>query len=176
MIKGTVQPNPRRRRRARGQSLVEFALVLPIFLLLLFGVIDAGRLVYLHTVLSQAAREGARLTSVEASWLAQGHPSCGTAGGPVCPANATVLKADVLTATNRMISPFAAITTSQLYVRCDPSGGAPTGSWTGSSCSSNTTGSIASVRLESTFTPITPVLSGLIGTLTMSASSSMVIN
>ena len=48
-----------RRPRSRGQSLVEFALVIPIFLLLLFGLIDGGRLVYQHSVLSQAAREGA---------------------------------------------------------------------------------------------------------------------
>ena len=43
-----------------GQALVEFALVLPIFLLLLFGLIDVGRLVYTWNALNQAAREGAR--------------------------------------------------------------------------------------------------------------------
>ena len=57
------------RRRRRGQSLVEFALVLPIFLLVLFGLIDVGRYVYMNTMLSQAAREGARVASVEASWI-----------------------------------------------------------------------------------------------------------
>jgi Flp pilus assembly protein TadG len=50
-----------------GQALVEFALVLPIFLLLLFGLIDVGRLVYTWNALNQAAREGARYGSV-AGW------------------------------------------------------------------------------------------------------------
>ena len=37
-----------RRQRTRGQGLVEFALVLPIFLLLLFSIVDAGRYVFLN--------------------------------------------------------------------------------------------------------------------------------
>jgi hypothetical protein len=55
--------------RTAGQSLVEFALVLPVFLLLLFGLIDIGRYVFTVNALSQAAREGARFGSV-ASWAA----------------------------------------------------------------------------------------------------------
>jgi Flp pilus assembly protein TadG len=54
-------------RAGTGQSLVEFALVFPIFLLLLFGLIDIGRFVYTANALNQAAREGARYGSV-ASW------------------------------------------------------------------------------------------------------------
>jgi TadE-like protein len=57
------------RRAGPGQSLVEFALVFPIFLLLLFGLIDIGRFVYTANALNQAAREGARYGSV-ASWSA----------------------------------------------------------------------------------------------------------
>lgn len=48
----------------RGQSVVEFALILPIFLLFLFGVIDLGRAVYAQTVLSNAVRDGARAAVV----------------------------------------------------------------------------------------------------------------
>ena len=54
-----------RRTRSRGQALVEFALVVPIFFLLLFGFIDIGRYVYTTTAYGQAAREGARYGSVE---------------------------------------------------------------------------------------------------------------
>lgn len=54
-----------RRDRTRGQALVEFALVLPIFFLLLFGIIDVGRLVYVSNAFNQAAREAARYGSVE---------------------------------------------------------------------------------------------------------------
>src|SRR5690348_4535783 len=54
----------RRRRTSRGQALAEFALALPIFALLLFGVIDLGRLVYTANAMSNGAREGARVGSV----------------------------------------------------------------------------------------------------------------
>lgn len=166
----------RSRDRGRGQSLVEFALVLPIFMLVLFGLIDGGRLVYMHTVLSQAAREGARVAAVEASWMAKSGSGCGTAGGPVCPANVTALRSDVLAGANRMIQPFALLTTGQLQTRCDPSGGSPTGNWSASTCASNTTGNVVSVRVSANFVAITPIISSLLGTVPMSASTTMVIN
>lgn len=53
---------PRRRsQRSRGQSLVEFAVVLPVFLLILAGVIDFGLGLYSQMTVINAAREGARL-------------------------------------------------------------------------------------------------------------------
>ena len=56
---------PPERGSARGQSLVEFAMVVPIFLLLLFGLIEVGRFIYLNNAFNAAAREGARFGSVE---------------------------------------------------------------------------------------------------------------
>ncbi len=53
------------RRPRRGQSLVEFALVLPIFFLLLFGVLDLGRGVLAFNSVSNAAREGVRTAIVD---------------------------------------------------------------------------------------------------------------
>ncbi len=49
-----------------SQALIEFALVSPVLLLLLFGVIDLGRAVFYFDALNHAAREGAR-TAVRAS-------------------------------------------------------------------------------------------------------------
>ena len=46
------------KRKTRGQAMVEFALVLPIFAILLFGIIDIGRYVYTANALSNGAREG----------------------------------------------------------------------------------------------------------------------
>lgn len=43
-----------------GQALVEFALVVPIFLLLLLGIVEFARAWNIHQVLTDAAREGAR--------------------------------------------------------------------------------------------------------------------
>ena len=45
---------------ARGQSLVEFALVIPIVLLLMVGLFDLGRVVFVNNSLSDGARHGAR--------------------------------------------------------------------------------------------------------------------
>ncbi len=53
------------RAAVRGQALVEFALVFPIFLLLLFGLIEVGRFIYLNNAFNEAAREAARFGSVE---------------------------------------------------------------------------------------------------------------
>ena len=49
----------------RGQTLVEFALILPVFVLLLVGIFDFGRAVYAFNTINQAAREGARLAIVD---------------------------------------------------------------------------------------------------------------
>ena len=171
--------DPQTRRKSRGQSLVEFALVLPVFVFLLFGLIDVGRFVYMNSVLSQGAREGARTAAVEASWLGSSDASCGTAGGPTCPATTAALKADVTDAANRMVSPFGAV--SSVNIRCDDAGGAPTGNWTvggGVSCPAikSQTGKIVSVRVTLTFNALTPVISGILGTINSSGSATMVIN
>ena len=71
-----MDPRPKRSRR-RGQSLVEFALVAPIFFLVIFGIIDVGRYVYVTTAFNQAAREGARTGSVE-QWFY----TCPTSASP----------------------------------------------------------------------------------------------
>ena len=44
----------------KGQSIVEFALLLPVLLFIIFGLLDMGRAVYTYTVLASAAHEGAR--------------------------------------------------------------------------------------------------------------------
>ncbi|TAK02453.1 MAG: pilus assembly protein [Chloroflexota bacterium] len=54
----------RRAKGGAGQALTEFALVIPIFLLVLYGIIEFGRYVYTVQVLNNAAREGARYAIV----------------------------------------------------------------------------------------------------------------
>jgi hypothetical protein len=56
----------RGREGQRSQALIEFALVSPVLLLLLFGIVDIGRAVFYYDTLNHAAREGAR-TAVRAS-------------------------------------------------------------------------------------------------------------
>lgn len=47
-------------RKNAGQELVEYAITLPIFLLIIFGIFDLGRVVYYASALQNSAREGAR--------------------------------------------------------------------------------------------------------------------
>lgn len=54
-------------RRERGQALVEFALVVPVLVLILFGVVETGRMFNAWLVAANAAREGARVGAVQAS-------------------------------------------------------------------------------------------------------------
>ncbi|HEY8257119.1 MAG TPA: TadE/TadG family type IV pilus assembly protein [Gemmatimonadales bacterium] len=55
---------PRRLVDRRGQSLVEFALVVPLLLLMLAGIIEFGRAWNWSQVVSEAARAGARKAAV----------------------------------------------------------------------------------------------------------------
>ena len=52
------------KKREDGQAMVEFALILPIFLLILCGIIDFGWLFYNQLSLNNACREGARYAVV----------------------------------------------------------------------------------------------------------------
>lgn len=53
-----------RRRSGRGQALVEFSLTVTIFLILLMGIFDLGRAIYMYNGVAEAAREIARVTAV----------------------------------------------------------------------------------------------------------------
>ena len=54
------------RNNEAGQALVEFTMILPIFLVLLFGIVDFGRAFYTWLIVTNAAREGARVAAVQA--------------------------------------------------------------------------------------------------------------
>jgi Flp pilus assembly protein TadG len=49
----------------RGAEAVEFALVVPVFLLLVFGIVDFGYMINRDTMINNASREGARLGAVD---------------------------------------------------------------------------------------------------------------
>ena len=188
----------RRRDRQAGQALVEFALVFPIFFLLLMGIIDLGRFVYTDATLSQAAREGARVAAVEAGWVGVSSPGCvsdssligaGNPGAHVCWPTIAGMKTDVVKAINRMAVDVGPITVSNVYLSCntgavdDPT---PTGAWTdmvggngcvdGSGNAISTPGDKVSVRIVYTFKPVTPVVNSIVIAVSRSASATMVIN
>lgn len=70
----------RRTRNKKGTTVVEFALVLPLFFLLIFGIIDFGRYFFVEHTLQYATREGMRLALVGGTLNdQQGHPMDRTA-------------------------------------------------------------------------------------------------
>jgi hypothetical protein len=80
--------------RGRGQALVEFAIVAPIFFLLLFSIIEFGWYVYSVQTLNEAAREGARYAIVHGSTsLCPSGPMPGAAANWCDPAGARVQSA-----------------------------------------------------------------------------------
>ena len=167
---------PLRSRRDTGQSLVEFALVIPIFLLVLFGLLDMGRAVYSNNTLAQAAREATRLAATQVYWVGRSDAACNAAAGPVCPASVGALKTNVDAAANRMAVGLGTLATSQIYMQCNPAASPPSGAWTGSTCTSLSPGDIVSVRVVYTFTMITPIVGQIANNLSMSASATMLVN
>jgi Flp pilus assembly protein TadG len=166
----------RRTNRPKGQALVEFALVLPLFLLLVFGLIDMGRLVYMNSTISQAAREATRVAAVEASWIGHTDSKCNQTGGPVCPMNVVAFRADVLAAANRMLVPFGPIAAADLYTSCETTPPSPVTTATCNYVVDASGDQFASVRTELVFRPITPVISFFFSSITTSGSATMVIN
>src|SRR5450759_2456703 len=73
--------SPRVDTVSRGQSLVEFALVLPLLLLILLGIIQFGFIFNTQVTITNAAREGARAATIYPYSLAgsqSGPPACNT--------------------------------------------------------------------------------------------------
>ena len=79
-----------------GQSMVETAIVLPVVLLLLVAIVDAGRVFHSWLIVTNAAREGARSASAQQDWAtvmprieaASGAWTCGVE--IVCPEPANI--------------------------------------------------------------------------------------
>jgi len=64
---------PQTRRRSGGVASIEFALILPVLLLLVFGVISFGLLMHDMSVATNAVREGARWQAVPTNYLKSGN-------------------------------------------------------------------------------------------------------
>jgi len=111
----------RRGRRVRGgdrgAAAVEFALLLPLLLLLVFGIIDFGRAINAQITLTQAARTGARLAALGQPNVVSATQAAATGLSPVavavtpCPANATQTSTAIVTATYsfHFVTPVGAI-------------------------------------------------------------------
>ena len=99
-----MQPRHVRDRDERGAALVEFALILPILVLFLFGIVEFGRAYSARIQLTSAVREGARAVALGddgvaatqagapglSPALATSQINANSCTGPAAPPNATV--------------------------------------------------------------------------------------
>ncbi|MFQ6016325.1 MAG: TadE/TadG family type IV pilus assembly protein [Anaerolineae bacterium] len=46
--------------KEKGQTLIEFALIVPVLVLIVFGILEFGRAFYAYSAIANSAREGAR--------------------------------------------------------------------------------------------------------------------
>ena len=122
-----------RRSHDRGQSLVEFALVLPLFLLLFMVVMDLGTAVFTYNSLTNAAREGARLAIVSQD------------------SASVIQRAENQVSIGEINAPNVTIG----FYQADTNTGAPDMS---STCSPVAVGCLAVVTFESTYRPLTPII------------------
>jgi Flp pilus assembly protein TadG len=132
-----------------GQTMVEFALVFPIFIVLLIGLVEGGRYVFYAESLNHAVREGARYAIIH------GGNSSAPTGPPHDPSGAAVQQA----------VRDAAVGFSDPAAIQFPVG--PT--W---SPFNNDRGSSVTVNVEYTYMPIVPVF----GAITVEAEATLVIN
>ena len=101
----------------RGSAAVEFALLVPVLLLIVFGIIDFGRALNAQETLTQAAREGARLAALNQPNVVNRTQAAATGLSPVsvtvtaCPAGAgpEVSATVMATYTFHFVTPVGAV-------------------------------------------------------------------
>lgn len=135
----------------RGQALVEFALILPIAIVLLLAVFDVGRAVFTSTGLTNAAREGARLAIVNQSVV-----------GVEKRVQDTAAMADV---SNIGDATDPVVTFRRQTPNADPLSNAV--------CSPVATGCVAVVIARAEWSAITPVIGSIIGPIMLMARSEL---
>lgn len=135
------------RRRRRGSTLVEAALIMPIVLLFLIGALDVGRAVWSYNVIAEAAREGGRYAIVHGALAS-------TKAGP------SDNDADVEQVVRRYC------------VGVDPSRITVRSRWTNTD---NSRGSTVRVQAEYQYVPVVAAIAGR-GSVRMSSTSQMMIS
>ncbi len=71
-------------KKQKGQGLVEFALILPVLLLLLLGIIEGSRVIWAYVTVQTAAREATRFAVVGRPFLDTNQLGSPTITGPIC--------------------------------------------------------------------------------------------
>jgi Flp pilus assembly protein TadG len=167
----TLHPFGRGRRRdVRGQGLVEFALVFPVIVLILFGVFDFGRAIYAYNTIANAARQGARVAAV--NQVVTANTRCNEdmpVENPLDP-DWSVLACAASSAVS------LGVQTSDVVVAYTPPASTPTlacPSIPSPPTSPLSVGCIVSVTVKYKWTPNTPVIGNILGPITLVSTSTM---
>jgi len=158
---GSQRSRRSRRDGGRGQALAEFALVFPIMIFVIVAFVEVGRAVHAYTTITNAARQGARVAVVNQIGYAT---ECDSSRPIEDPADAhwSVVGCAVSAAGG------LGVDASDVSL----SFAAPAG--TTLSCSPTlNVGCIATVTVDYEFTPITPLVSAVIGPISMTSTSQM---
>ena len=144
-------PMPRNtvRRGGRGQTLVEFAMVLPIVLAIMLALFDLGRAVYSSNTLAQAARSATRMAMVN-----QNETNV---------RNAAIAAAPTLGLTTTNVDVCFKRSTSTLAACGSTTDNCPQ--------TSRVIGCLAIVRTHITYAPMTPVISLIWPSLSLESTS-----
>lgn len=138
--------------KQKGQSLAEFALVLPVLALLIFGLLDLGRAVYMYNTLANAARTGARVASVNQN--ADTNGTCNPLNRTDWSIVACILEIGISIPITRSDIDIQYVGSSCVPRQLDPA------------C-------IAQVTVVQDYVPFTPIIGDLIGTIQLRATSEM---
>jgi Flp pilus assembly protein TadG len=149
-----------RRDRSRGQALVEFSIVLVPFLIILMGIFDLGRGIYMMNSTAEAAREIARVTVVHRT-------STCTAVNCVLGSSS---QAQAVIETQRKLIPGFQFTTATDIVCIDGMASMASGADVTKADFGCGTGDYIRVRVQAPFTPVTPLVSAF-GTHTFESYS-----
>jgi hypothetical protein len=137
-----------RRSKSRGASAVELALVLPLFLLAIFGILDFGRYFFDVHTLQFATRQGARLALV---------------GGRLTDAGGNVMTREASIVETIRKRAAVAVDTTRLSIYIFPVGSdySDPGGWEGSPPNAGQPGAYMRVRTRYNFRFLTPLISQL---------------
>jgi hypothetical protein len=150
--------------RGTGQTLVEFALVLPVIVLMLFGILDLGRAVYAYNTIANAARIGARVAAVNQILTS---PDCNESRPVEDPADAhwSIRRCAADAAVSLGVQPLPGPNGVDVsYQKADMSGPCPT---------PLQLGCVAVVTVRYSYQPMTPFVGHLFSSIPMDATSEM---
>ena len=151
------------RRRQKGQGLVEFALALPILLLVIMAIVDFARLVVIYTAVSNGAREGSRYGSIgglESDTSPQYLDCAGIRAAVRRSAGAVVQLSDA-----DIVISYDDGNLSNIFTTCDA----------GPTASAISNGDRVVVEVSTTYRAITPIAGDMIGSLPLSFTAARTI-